>query len=237
MKIRLKNFIINELSGWKIYEILFLAIVYIIALYNAIYLKDNIFGVIAAICGATATAAAGKGKISTYFFGIFSTLCYSYIAFKSMIYGNFLLNICYYFPMQFIGIAAWKKHMKSDKQEIIKTKLSKSEFILIFAILILSCSMFSLVLRHFNDIHPYIDAITTIGSVFGVFLTVRRCFEQWYVWFVVNGLTLYMWICVLINNEGSYSTVIQWAAYFIIGIYFMFEWKKELSQDAQNNLL
>ena len=234
MNSKLKNFIIAELSGWKIYEIIFLLVIYALALYNAIALKDNIFAVIAAICGASATAAAGKGKISTYLFGIISTLCYAYIAFKSAVYGNFLLNLCYYFPMQFIGIFAWKRHMKSDKQEIVKTKLSKKEFIVIALLLFFSCIGFSRILVYFNDVHPYIDSITTIGSIFGVFLTVRRCFEQWYLWLVVNALTLYMWINIVLNGQKAYSTVIQWSAYFIIGIYFMFVWRKELH--SNNNL-
>lgn len=228
MNNNIKKFISGELSGWNVGEIIFLCFIYTIALYNGFILHDTTPAVVALICGATATAAAGKGKISTYFFGIIGTLCYAYMAYKSRVYGNFLLNVFYYFPMQFIGIALWKKHMKSDKQEIIKTKLCKKEFFIITVILILSCVIFSIILKNFNDSHPYIDAITTVGSIFGVFLTVRRCFEQWYVWFVVNGLTLYMWINIVINGDKAFSTVIQWASYFIIGIYFMFVWHREL---------
>ena len=228
MNNKIKNFILGEISDWKAYEAAFLCLIYFTALYNWLYLKDNPLAVTAAICGATATAAAGKGKISTYLFGMIGTLCYSYMAFKSMLYGNFLLNLCYYFPMQFIGIYSWKKHMKPDKQEIIKTSLSKKEGILITIILLVSCIVCAQILRHFNDLHPYIDSITTVGSIFGVFLTVKRCFEQWYVWFVVNALTLYMWIKIVMSGVNAYSTVVQWGAYFILGIYFMIIWHKEL---------
>ena len=225
------NFIKGELKGWRKFEIIFLLFIYMISLYNLIFLNDSLIAVIAAICGASATMTAGKGKISTYIFGIFSTTCYAYISYKSMIWGNCLLNLCYYFPLQFVGICAWKKHMKPDKQEIVKTKLSKKEFIITSIILIISCLVGSQILKYFNDIHPYIDSITTIGSIFGAILTVKRCFEQWYVWFVVNGLTLYMWIKILQSGEMVYSTVIQWLAYFIIGIYFIFVWHKELKSN------
>ncbi|MBR1754743.1 nicotinamide mononucleotide transporter [bacterium] len=227
---KIKKFIIGEFLDWKIWEVSFLVLVYIVALYNGLVLHDNPFAVVAAICGATATAAAGKGKISTYIFGMVGTLCYAYIALKSMVYGNFLLNIFYYFPMQFIGIMAWKKHMKSDKQEIVKTKLTKFEKLIISASIIITFITCAIILTYLNDVHPYIDAITTVGSVFGVILTVKRCFEQWYVWFVVNGLTLYMWIQIVLSGSNVYSTVIQWAAYFLIGIYFMFVWRKELNE-------
>lgn len=218
----------EEFDNWNKYEILFLVVVYLIAIYNLIFLHDNIVAIIALICGASATMTAGKGKISTYVFGMFSTLCYAYISYKSMLWGNCLLNLCYYFPLQFIGISAWKKHMKPDKQEIVKTKLTKKEFIITSILLIISCAICSEVLKYFSDIHPYIDSITTVGSIFGAILTVKRCFEQWYVWFVVNGLTLYMWIMILMSGEMVYSTVVQWLTYFIIGIYFIFVWHKEV---------
>lgn len=225
---KIGKFISGELQNWKFQEILFLIIVYVIVAYNAIFLHDSLPAIIAAVCGATATMTAGKGKISTYIFGIFSTLCYAYISYKSMIWGNCLLNLCYYFPLQFIGIAEWKKHMKPDKQEIVKTKLTKNGIIITSLLLIISCICTSLILKYFNDLHPFMDAITTVGSIFGAILTVKRCFEQWYVWFIVNGLTLYMWIEILMSGEKVYSTVIQWLAYFIIGTYFIFVWHKEL---------
>lgn len=225
------KFIKGELTDWKAYELIFLGIVWLISLYNLIFLHDSVIAVIAAICGASATMTAGKGKISTYIFGIFGTLCYGYISFQSMVWGNFLLNLCYYFPLQFVGILAWKNHMKPDKQEIVKTKLSKKGLIITTIVLIISCAVGSQILKYFNDVHPYIDAITTIGSIFGAILTVKRCFEQWYVWFVVNGLTLIMWVKILQSGEPVYSTVLQWLAYFIIGTYFIFVWHNELSNN------
>lgn len=222
------KFIKGELDGWNKYELIFLGFVWLISFYNLIFLHDSIVAVTAAICGASATMTAGKGKISTYIFGIFGTLCYAYISFKSMVWGNCILNLCYYFPLQFIGIAAWKKHMKPDKQEIVKTKLTKKGFIITSLLLLISCFAGAQILQYFNDVHPYIDAITTVGSIFGAILTVKRCFEQWYVWFVVNGLTLYMWVMILMSGERVYSTVLQWIAYFLIGTYFIFVWHKEL---------
>ena len=48
---------------------------------------------------------------------------------------------------------------------------------------------------------PYIDSFTTIFSIFGQILTVKRCVEQWYVWFFVNLISLIMWIYAYINGS------------------------------------
>lgn len=61
-----------------------------------------------------------------------------------------------------------------------------------------------------------------------MYLTVRRAIEQWQVWMVVNGLSAIMWAIIAFSGEKVYSTVIMWTVYFILAIYFYFEWKKEV---------
>lgn len=62
-----------------------------------------------------------------------------------------------------------------------------------------------------------------------MYLTVRRAIEQWQVWMVVNGLSAIMWAIIAFSGEKVYSTVIMWTVYFILAIYFYFEWKKKLT--------
>ena len=45
---------------------------------------------------------------------------------------------------------------------------------------------------------------------------------------VVNGLSAIMWAIIAFSGEKVYSTVIMWTVYFILAIYFYFEWKKEV---------
>ena len=232
-KFELKKFIKAELSGWNKFEVGFLILIYTIVTMNAIILKDNPFAVTAAICGATATMTAGKGKVSCYIFGIFGTLCYSYMSLIHHVYGNFLLNIAYYFPMQFFGIFEWMKNLNPETQEIIKRKLSKKDFIIISIITTVIIAITTYILYLLKDVNPLFDAITTILSILGLYFTVKRFAQQWIVWAIVNGLTLTMWIKIVLNGQKAYSTVVMWAAYFIIGIYFLIKWYKELSSKEQ----
>jgi nicotinamide mononucleotide transporter len=80
----------------------------------------------------------------------------------------------------------------------------------------------------FGDATPYIDAITTVFSIVGLILTVKRCVEQWYVWFIVNGLSVIMWVEAYINGSNCFATILMWITYFILSIYFLHTWKKEL---------
>ena len=81
-----------------------------------------------------------------------------------------------------------------------------------------------------KDKSPFIDGITTVLSLTGMYLTVRRAIEQWIFWMVVNGLSAIMWINIALSGEKVYSTVIMWCVYFVLAIYFYINWKKDLKE-------
>lgn len=84
------------------------------------------------------------------------------------------------------------------------------------------------ILWKLNDQNPIIDAVTSVCSVVGLILTVKRCIEQWYVWFFVNGLSTFMWIEAYINGSNCFATILMWAVYLILSVYFLYTWRKEL---------
>ena len=226
----IKQFVKLELSGWEKHELYGLIIIASTILFNALILNDSIVAIISAICGILYTILAGKGKISCYLFGLTGTCFYSYLAFKNALFGNLLLYMGYYLPMQIIGIFQWKKHLKKSNNEIIKTKLSKIELKKLFVITFLSVFCFIGVLHTFKDSHPIIDSITTILSLLGMYLTVKRAIEQWIIWTIVNFLSIIMWVCVATSGQKVYSTIIMWCVYFVLGLYFYYKWNKEIRQ-------
>lgn len=218
----------KELQGWKIYEVIGLFAVLTFIFINAIFTKDNPIAVCSAFCGILYTTIAGKGKISCYLFGLMGSWCYIWLSFKNALWGNMLLYLCYYIPMQVLGIFKWRKHLESKSREIIKTQLAMPERLKLIVIGTFGCIVTSFILAYFNDKSPVIDGVTTFLSILGMYLTVRRCIEQWVIWMVVNGLSFIMWANLVIHGTRAYSTVIMWGAYFILAIYFYFTWRKDL---------
>lgn len=224
------EFIKKELNGWnKVERILFpLGILLIIAI--SLYMNDTKIALISAVCGISYTILAGKGKISCYFFGLAGTLCYSYLAWANGLYGNLALYLAYYFPMQIFGIFRWSKHLKKDSQEIIKTKLANKERLIYCTVLVISCIVCYFLLKSLNDANPIIDSITSVLSIGGLILTVKRCIEQWYIWFIVNGLSTIMWIEAYSHNPNCFATILMWGTYFILSIYFLYAWEKDIQK-------
>lgn len=225
------NFIKKEFSGWNKFEKIIFPLLIATILIITISLKDHILAIITAITGITYTFLAGKGRISCYGFSIITSTLYSYIAFKNHLFGNMALNLFYYLPMAFVGIFKWKSHLKEEVQEIEKTKLSTKERIIYLVVTTVAVLITYFILKYLNDQTPMLDSITTILSIVGLLLTVKRCIEQWYAWFVVNGLTAIMWIIAYINGSNCFATVLMWCTYWVIGIYFLTIWYKELNNE------
>lgn len=224
----IKEFIRAELNGWGKYEryIFPLGIIFIICL--SFYLKDSKIALISAICGISYTILAGKGKISCYLFGLTGTMCYAYLAYKNGLWGNLCLYMLYYFPMQIVGIFQWKKHLKKETQEIIKTQLNTKEKIFYTVLAIIFSILTGVVLQILKDPTPYIDGTATTLSVIGLILTIKRCIEQWYIWTIVNALSAIMWIVAYINGSNCFATILMWLTYLTLGLYFLHTWKEEI---------
>ena len=218
----------SEFDGFGKIERIIFPMVLLLTIIISFYANDNKVALVSAICGMSYTILAGKGKISCYYIGIVGTICYSYIAYKNGFYGNVLLYGIYYLSMDVIGIIQWRKHMKEDKREVIKSKLSLKEKLIYFSLASIITVILFFILKKVGASNPYLDSFTTVFSVLGLFLTVKRCMEQWYIWFFVNMFSLIMWIGAYINGSNCLATVIMWIVYVILAIYFLITWRKEV---------
>ena len=215
-------------NNWKNCEVIGLAAVYVILILNALVFKDSIVAVFSAFFGITYTMLAGKGNPKCYLFGIAGSGLYGWLSFVNALWGNLCLYLLYYIPMQMLGFYKWNKNLKEDKSEIVKNKLSKTESFVVIILTLFFTAILTCILFSTGDKSPIIDGITTVLSLTGMYLTVKRAIEQWVVWIIVNGLTSIMWINIVVSGEKVYSTAVMWIVYFIIAVYFYREWKKEV---------
>lgn len=226
MKVR--EFLKAELNGWKKCEVIALCLIFALIIVNAFVVKDSIVAVISAVCGILYSAIAGKGKVSCYLFGLTGTCCYSWLSFENGLWGNLLLYMCYYFPMQILGIFEWKKHLKKETKEIEKKCLTNFQRRTLLLASVTTCVLAIFIIKILHGTSPVFDGITTVLSVFGMLLTVKRCIEQWVIWMVVNGLSSIMWLNLVLHGAKTYSTFIMWLVYFCLAVYFYINWRKEL---------
>lgn len=218
----------NKTNAWKKSEKIGLFLVLFFIFLHAVLRQDSIAALVSAICGIAYTFLAGKGLPICYLFGVTGSSFYGFLAFQNALWGNLLLYLGYYVPMQILGYFRWNKNLKDSQKEIVKIVLPKKELFYLLIILSLLSIATYFILVYFKDTHPLLDSVTTVFSIGGMYLTVRRAVEQWIFWMVVNTLSLAMWINVAMNGARVYSTIAMWAVYLFLAIYFYREWYKEI---------
>lgn len=232
----IKQFIKNELHGWTKPEIIWIILSAVTITAISFYCGDTAIGIISSFTGVMNVICTGKGKPSAYIFGLVNSVLYAVIAYNAMLYGETMLNILYYVPMQFVGFYVWSKNVNSQTNEVAKRRMTLcGKAILSVTIAVLSYA-YGLLLHHLGDPMPYIDAFTTVASFITLIITIRRFTEQWIIWIIVDAVSIYMWHCDYVSGSGNIATLLMWVMFLINGIIMFIRWSRE-SRSAQNQVL
>ena len=218
---------IKYFKDWNLFEICWLIISTLLILSLSIYWKSSFIGVVAAITGIWSVILVAKGKISNYYFGFVNIITYSYVAFGSKYYGEVMLNMLYFLPMQFVGLYLWKKNREKNLKSHVKAKLlsNKSRVIWILVIIIATiCYGYFLLKIGANK--PYLDGLSVILSIIAMILMAYRYVEQWVLWIIVDVITIALWVYAIINGGNDIAILIMWIAYLVNAIYGFANWIK-----------
>lgn len=226
----MRNLIKNELIGWKFIEVFWLILTCTIITGLSIYWKDSLIGIISSLTGVACVVCTGKGKLSAYLFGLVNCVLYAIISYQATLYGETMLNVFYYIPMQFVGFIIWSKHINAQTGEVEKRKMRLQGVVLLIAIIAVATYLYGLLLKHLGDAMPFVDAFTTVSSVIAMIISVRMYAQQWWIWVVVDVFSVYMWWCDFSNGSDNMATLLMWGVYLANAIIMLIKWEKEARQ-------
>ncbi len=192
----------------------------------------DIMGSIAGITGVVCVVLVAKRSIWNYIFGIVNVLLYGYISFKSKVYGDAVLNILYYFPMNIIGWLLWNRRKSSQQCEastLVQCRfLSIQGRLITAAVSIVATLLVGYVLSEFTaDPQPYKDSFTTIFSIVAMFLMVKAYMEQWILWILTDIVSVIMWGWLWYNGTPHAAVVfLMWVFYLANAINGAVVWSR-----------
>ena len=81
-----------------------------------------------------------------------------------------------------------------------------------------------------NNPAPYLDAFSFIANITALVLMYCLFIEQWYLWVVVDAITLVMWIITAYSDPSSvsYSYVAMYALWLLNAVFGVWSWKKAM---------
>ena len=230
----IREYIKLETSGWKWYEVVYLAACTLAILIPSLIGGDSAMAVISATCGAISVVLTGKGKLGTYIFGGIQCALYAIISYRATYYGETLLNVFYLLPLEVVGFMQWKKNMNSENAEVVKLKMTWRQRIFWTLILAAGTIILGLILKRFNDAMPFMDAFTTVGTMIAFVLTVKRYSENWWIWIAINVATVIMWVGNVLEGgeNASVATLLMWSVYLVNSVIMLIRWMREANRNS-----
>lgn len=227
MKQKAGQFLKSELTGWKALDLAWLAAATAVILGLSLYWKDSPVSLWAALTGVWCVILTGKGKRSSFLFGTVNVVFYAMISFQARYYGEVMLNILYYLPMNFVGWFAWKKHMNEETGEVVKRRLPRNRRVWVYGLTAAAILLYGLVLKALGGNLPYVDSMSTVVSVAAQILSVKRLTEQWVLWIVVDVVTVVMWGINFAQGGETVATLAMWSVYLINAVIMYIRWNRE----------
>lgn len=209
-------------------------------------LKDRLLLLAAAgasLCGVASTILSANARIANFFFGIINVLVYGAVCLLKSNYGSAAINLLYFLPMQFVGLAAWRRRGGTSKEQVRARRLSRRGHLLfsglflagLIAVYIILCLVHT---GNGDSFHERIfasdgtlvvlrwiilvDALATVCNIIGQYLLSTAYMEQWIFWIVVNISSVIMWSLtasqdMAAGESASLSTIyiVKYAFYLV----------------------
>ena len=230
---KVRTWLQNEISGWKKWEVVWLITACAIIVALSIYWQDTWMGILSATTGAACVICTGKGKLSAYVFGLVNSVLYAIISYQAALYGETMLNALYYVPMQFVGFYTWSRHMNTETNEVIKKNMKWTGRLMMTAFILASTIGYGLLLRAMGDAMPFVDAFTTVTSVAAMLISVKMFAEQWWIWVVVDIVSVYMWFQSFLQGQEYIATFIMWLVYLVNAVIMLVKWEREAKRNER----
>ncbi len=213
---------------------------------TSVFLWSSI-SLIAGITNVICVIFVANKDIRNYAFGIITVVYYAFVSYYYGNTGEWMLSLFVYVPMNVVGWSLWIKaqkkstenavHTNEEDENIVESRtLSLKEMIPCVGILVMGVFIYAQVLSAdvvqmmlYGELtnHPvskyYIDSFTTMASVLAMFLCMHRYMEQWYLWVIVNIMSIVLW-CV--TPGKNYLMIIMWTSLLANSIYGVVRWRK-----------
>lgn len=223
----------NLLTSWKKVELgwLFLATSVIVGL--SLYWGDTTLGILSAATGVICVVLTAKGSLWCFAWGLVNCLLYSYIGYINNFYGEFMLNLFYYVPMQFVGVYMWRKNMNSETNIVSARRMSLRNKIILSIISICGIILWGFWLNELGGKLPYIDSTTNVLSIIAMIISIMRYAEQWLLWIFIDILSIGMWVFAVMDGSDNLATLLMWSVYLINAIWGYIKWSKDANKKGE----
>ncbi|MEK5036196.1 nicotinamide riboside transporter PnuC [Paenibacillus sp. FSL R7-0302] len=211
-----------KLNKWHmiIASILFLVVGY--------FTSSTAIEIASTVSGLLCVWLAAKQNIWTYPIGFVNIVFFMIVFYDARLYADFSLQI-FFAVLSTYGWIYWLRN-KGDQPVKATQKTSAGLAIAMMALTIIGTALWGYVLHQYTDASiPYADAFIAILSVVAQILLSSKRLENWYVWILVDVLSVGMYF-----YKGLHVIGILYIVFTINAIYGAIAWHKQYKEESVN---
>lgn len=168
-----------------------------------------------------------RQKLWAWPLGVLYVLISISVLLEQKAYANLVLHVCAFLPMNLYGWFFWL--FGGEARDDLPVTLTPTRMWLYLLIL---CVVGTLALGYFFDTqtdhgYPYWDSTILALSLGAMYLTARKKIENWWIWVVVNLLSIpFYWVLDLKLYAGLYFV------YLGMAFWGYYEWNRDMRAAA-----
>lgn len=173
----------------------------------------------AVVCAVAYLLLALRENIACWYAAAISTLLYLIIFLKVQLVFESFLQL-YYLCMAGYGFWCWRAGARHDQPLPIKTLPIRQHIAAVLLIALVSLLTGYIATQYTQAKLPYLDACTTMASIFATWLVARKVLENWLYWIVIDLASIYLYW-----DRALYPTVGLFTAYVVIAAFGWYSWR------------
>jgi nicotinamide mononucleotide transporter len=182
--------------------------------------------IIAVVLAIAYLLLATREHIACWYCAFVSSAIFSVIFWDVSLLMESILNV-FYVVMAVVGWYEWRRGGQEHTGVKIRT-LAAWQHGMIIAVLIIAALINGYFLQMYTGASwPFLDSFTTWASVLTTFMIVWKVLENWLYWFVIDGISIYLYI-----DRGLTLTAMLFAFYLVIVIFGYLQWRRRYTQQT-----
>jgi nicotinamide mononucleotide transporter len=193
------------------------------------FLRNSLLELTAVVFAVAYLVFAVRENILCWSAAVISTLIFLYIFWDVKLYMESGLQV-YYLAMAVFGWYQWR--LANDGSTSLQVSMwSMRQHLIALSLIALLTFISGYLLNSGTDAQlPYLDSLTTWGSVVTTFMVVRKVLENWIYWLVIDSISIYLYM-----DRELYFTSLLFAVYIVIIFFGWFSWSKSYQQQMKTD--
>lgn len=191
------------------------------------FLRNSLLELTAVVFAIAYLILAVRENSLCWFAAAISTVIFLAIFWDVKLYMESGLQM-YYLGMAVFGWYQWRDaHDGSTGLQV--SMWSMQQHLIALALIALLTLLSGSLLNAGTDAElPYLDSLTTWGSVVTTFMVARKVLENWIYWLVIDCISIYLYI-----DRELYFTSMLFAVYIVIIFFGWRSWSKRYQQKME----